>query len=51
MDEIIICTLQKFDEAIKKRECKDDNAILSSEKYLKLVSDIKKKKIRKNTNP
>jgi hypothetical protein len=41
MDENIILMKQQFDEAIEKCECKKNSAILSSEKYLNLISDFK----------
>jgi len=47
MDETMILRKQKFYESIEKREYKNNSAILSNEKYLNLISDVKNMKIKK----
>jgi len=47
MDETMILMKQKFYESIEKREYKNNSAILSNEKYLNLISDVKNMKIKK----
>lgn len=46
----MILMKQQFYESIEKREYKNNSAILSNEKYLNLISDVKNMKIKK-THP
>jgi len=50
MDITMILMKQQFYESIEKREYKNNSAILSNEKYLNLISDVKNMKIKK-THP
>lgn len=43
----MILMKQQFYESIEKREYKNNSAILSNEKYLNLISDVKNLKIKK----
>jgi hypothetical protein len=47
MDETMILMKQKFYESNEKREYKNNSAILSGEKYLNLIFDVKNIKIKK----